>query len=328
LADVFLNLSVFPEQYWINIALFYKHFLTALKFRRNHLQASHSKVPLIRMAIMAFFLLASLYGLFMFLGNRHQNALISDEYLTDKSGNARTFLPSSKGEVVHHSYYSLSYIEKHEQAEWTAHLLSREMLRIPNVPRSNYFNPDPFINTGSAVHADYSGSGYTRGHLVPAGDMAHDKIAMEESFYMSNMSPQLRAFNNGVWRELEENVRDWAFSKGSVFVITGPVLTDSVRKKIGKNRVSVPDSFFKVVLSYYDKHRKAVAFIIPNARSEQPLQDYMVSVDEAERITGIDFFCHLLDDIVEEQIESVLDKAAWPVSEKRFQLRLSKWNNE
>ena len=280
------------------------------------------------MALMVFFLLASLFGLFIFFNNHPQNTSISDEYLTDRSGNVRTFLPSSRGEVVHHTYYSLSYIEQHEQAEWTAHLLSKEMLRIPNVPRSNYFNPDPSVSTGSAVHADYSGSGYTRGHLVPAGDMAHHKIAMEESFYMSNMSPQLRAFNNGVWRELEENVRDWAFSNGSVYVITGPVLNDSIRKKIGKNRVSVPDSFFKVVLSHNEKASKAVAFIIPNDRSEQPIQQYMVSVDEAERITGIDFFCHLLDDVVEEQIESALDKAAWPVSEKRFQLRLSKWNNE
>lgn len=283
---------------------------------------------MVRMAIMAFLLLLSLYGIWIFFGHLPDASGSPENHLTDENGDTRTYLPTSTGQVIHHTYYSLSYLEKHEQAEWTAHLLSREMLRMPNVPRSNYFNPDPKEVTGSAVHSDYSGSGYTRGHLVPAGDMAHDKIAMEESFYMSNMSPQLRAFNNGIWRELEENIRDWAFSTGSVYVITGPVFGQNVKRKIGKNKVSVPDAFYKVLLSYTEKDKKAIAFIIPNALSEQPLQEYMVTVDAVEALTGLDFFSYLLDDKEEEIIESVLNKEKWPISEKRYQLRLTKWNFE
>ena len=92
-----------------------------------------------------------------------------------------------------------------EQAEWVYYSLSQSNLLAPKVPRFDYFNPDPKVKSKSAVHSDYSNSGYTRGHLVPAGDMSYDKQGMKECFYMSNMSPQPRVFNNGIWKELERD---------------------------------------------------------------------------------------------------------------------------
>ncbi len=237
------------------------------------------------------------------------------------------FLPtSSSGEVIHHKYYSLSYSEKHEQAEWVAYELTRENLMTPNVERTGNFRPDPRVRKASASTRDYSGSGYDRGHLAPAGDMAFSRESMSESFYMSNMSPQIRNFNGGAWRELEESVRDWADEFGHLYVITGPVLTRGIRETIGDNEVSVPDEYFKVILDAKSTPARAIAYLMPNEIIKLPLQDYALSVDEVEEITGIDFFHNLFPDETEEQIESIYRVKEWPLEEKRFKKRLDKWN--
>jgi endonuclease G, mitochondrial len=236
------------------------------------------------------------------------------------------FYPSSTGEIVTHKHYTLSYVEKHEQAEWTAYRMDRKMHNAPNVQRADRFEPDYNVKTRSAYHRDYSGSGYTRGHLVPAGDMAFDNEAMQESFFMSNMSPQLREFNNGVWKELEENVRDWTYKAGELYIITGPILSNPV-KTIGKeNKVTVPSSFYKILLDPIAP--KAIAFVIPNQRSEARLETYMTTIDEVERLTGLDFFYALMDNAREEKLESTFEPNRWNVSDKRFQLRIDKWNWE
>jgi endonuclease G, mitochondrial len=237
-----------------------------------------------------------------------------------------SYLPTSTGEIVTHRHYTLSYVERHEQAEWTAYKMDRKMLNAPNLPRNEHFEFDASVSTGSTYDKDYSGSGYTRGHMTPAGDMAFDAEAMRESFYMSNMSPQLRPFNNGVWKELEENIRDWTYMANELYIITGPVLHNPV-KIIGRgNKVSVPMAFYKVL--YDPLHNKAIAFLIPHERSENRLETYMVSIDRIEEVTGLDFFSQLLPDQDEEAIESTFNPNLWRISDKRFQLRLSKWNWE
>ncbi len=238
----------------------------------------------------------------------------------------RFFLPSSSGQIIHHHAYSLSYNEKYEQPEWVAYILTKENLRLPNVPRTNWFSEDPSVQTGSASFYDYKHSGYTKGHLAPAGDMAQDTMTMRESFYMSNMSPQLRAFNGGIWRELEENVRNWAYDRGKLYVVTGPVLTPSIRKYIGENRVGVPKLFYKVVLDLDQEPPEAMGFVISNEESTSPLQDYEVSVDSIETLTGIDFFPELMTDSLEELTESVIHPAYWPVDPRKYKQRLEHWN--
>jgi endonuclease G len=239
----------------------------------------------------------------------------------------KDFLPSAQGEVINHTYYTLSYREDHELPEWVAYDMSTKELNAPNLGRYNRFNPDPKVTTKSASHGDYSGSGYTRGHMAPAGDMAFDAIAMQESFYMSNMCPQVREYNNGVWKELEENVRDWAYKAGTLIIVTGPVLSNPI-KRIGRQstKITVPSSFYKVL--YDAKNDKAIGFVIPHKRSEERLESYMMSIDEVERITGLDFFANLFSNNEEHRIESVFDGSLWNVSEKRFQLRINKWNWE
>ena len=282
--------------------------------RRNHARQGQGLQTTFRLVIFVFVAIGALVGGYIFL-KKYGHQYFETEEFAESDHPARTFLPSASGQVIHHTYYTLSYNEKNEQAQWVAYVMDRKMLNVPNLPRYNYFDPDYQVTTRSAFHRDYNSSGYTRGHLVPAGDMAFDTLAMRETFLMSNISPQLRAFNNGIWKELEENVRDWTYKAESLYIISGPIFT-GYRKTIGReNKIAVPDAFFKVLLDYTDPERKAIAFILPHEMSERRLQEFMVSVDEVERVTGIDFFNEMINDVEEEKLESQFDKTKWNVSD-------------
>lgn len=232
---------------------------------------------------------------------------------------------STTGEVVRHTYYVLSYNEDNEQAEWVAYELTRDRLNENWAERPNTFRPDPDVRTESATPRDYSGSGYDKGHLCPAADMAFDGKAIDETFYMSNMSPQARAFNGGVWRELEECTRDWARKFQRLYVATGPVLSQTPLGQIGFSKVTVPASYYKVL--YAPEQHRAIAFILPNAMSTRPVMDYACSIDEVEKLTGLDFFPNLLKGL-DEELEGSLDKTAWPVDNRRYEKRLEEWNRK
>jgi len=230
---------------------------------------------------------------------------------------------STTGEVVRHTWYALSYSEAHEQAEWVAYELTRDRLNQEWVARSNNFRPDFAVSTESATPRDYSGSGYDKGHLCPAADMAFEEKAMEESFYMSNMSPQVKAFNMGVWRELEECTRDWARKFKRLYVATGPVLAAAPLGQIGQSKVTVPGAYYKVLLA--PDQGKAIAFLMPNALSDKPVMDFACSIDAVEKSTGLDFFPQLLKGL-DEELEGSLDKEAWPIDRRRYAERVEKWN--
>lgn len=191
-------------------------------------------------------------------------------------------------ELIQHTGFSLVYNEIHEQANWVAYELTLEETQ-KGVERSDKFLPDPKINTGTATQADYKGSGYDRGHLAPAADMSWSAEAMKESFYFSNISPQVPSFNRGIWKRLEEQARTWAQQDTAVFIVTGPVLSDNL-PVIGPNRVSVPAYFYKALLVYRYQNQKAIAFILSNEKSNLPLKHFAVTIDSLERITGINFF--------------------------------------
>lgn len=216
---------------------------------------------------------------------------------------------SETSAVVKHEGYSFYYNEEHEQAEWVAYLLTFYEVN-GEIERSDNFKTDPFVTTGSAELEDYRGSGYDRGHLAPAADMKWSEEAMNESFYMSNMSPQEPGFNRGIWKELETWVREQAEKNYEIYIVTGPVLTGGPFKKIGDNNVSVPAYFYKVVLDYYGPAKKAIGFILPNRKSERDLSAYSVPVDVVEERTGLDFF-HLLSDDIEDSLESEADFSRW-----------------
>jgi endonuclease G, mitochondrial len=213
-----------------------------------------------------------------------------------------------RDEIVAHTAYTLKYDEKYEQADWVAYILTAERAAA-KAPRKGNFRPDPDVPTGSATPEDYRGSGYDRGHLAPAADMKWSPRVQSESFYMSNMSPQVPAFNQGIWNDLEEQVRRWASENGELYIVTGPVLSGNL-PTIGPDRVAVPRYYYKVVLDYHAPDFKAIGFIMPNAGSDQPLAAYAVTVDSVQSFTGIDFF-PALPDSLERAIEGTIQPAQW-----------------
>lgn len=203
---------------------------------------------------------------------------------------------SSRDQLVRRIGYTLNYNEPHEQAAWVAYPLTAEQIR-GDEERDNIFMNDPIVKTGSAVTADYTKSGYDRGHLAPAADFRSSFQVMKETFYMSNISPQVPEFNRGIWSDLERMVRVWAQKYDKVYVVTGPVLRPRL-PKIGRiNKVSVPEYFYKVILYAEPPYVKGIAFLLKNEASAQPLSTFVVSIDEVEKLTGIDFFPQLPDEI-------------------------------
>lgn len=198
------------------------------------------------------------------------------------------------GQFIQHEGYSLLYDEAHEQARWVSYTLTKAATS-QRYQRTDVFMPDPKVATGSATAADYKGWGYDRGHLAPAADMGWSATAITQSFYYSNMSPQVPRFNRGIWKKLESKVRDWAIDFGTVYVVTGPVLTKGL-PTIGPDQVAVPDYFYKVILEYGVTGIKGIGFVLPNAGSKKALRDYAVSIDAVEQITGIDFYAALNDE--------------------------------
>lgn len=211
-----------------------------------------------------------------------------------------------KNAVVHHKAYTLEYNESYEQARWVAYMLTADHSQ-GDVPRTNFFDRDPLVSTISAHYEDYRGSGYTRGHLCPAGDMRWDTTAMRETFYMSNISPQLADFNDGIWNKVEMQARQWARDYDSIYIVTGPVIEEDCRT-IGRNKVAVPSHFFKVI--YAPSRQEGIAFLVPHQKTSKTPRHFIVSIDQVEEVTGIDFFPELPDDI-EQTVESSSDVNRW-----------------
>ena len=105
---------------------------------------------------------------------------------------------------------------------------------------------------------------------------------MSDTFYLSNMSPQNPSFNRGVWKKLENRVRTWSLENDEIYVVTGPVLADGPFDTIGKNNVSIPKRFYKVILDYKEPEIKAIAFILPNERSTEALSNFALTINEVE----------------------------------------------
>lgn len=209
---------------------------------------------------------------------------------------------------VGHFSYVLGYIEKYEQAAWVAYVLtSEDTLKVCTKRYS--FKIDREVETGSANSSDYKGSGYDRGHLIPAADMRKDCASLQETYFYSNCSPQLPGFNRGKWRSLELWTRHLLRYYEKIYIVTGPILTDGL-PTIGDNEVAVPNFFYKAIVMYDGTDYSAVGFVMPNKKTSRPLNDYIVPVNFIEALTGIDLFSNLSDDI-EEKIESYRNEEVW-----------------
>jgi len=210
--------------------------------------------------------------------------------------------------IVRHKYFFLSYSEEHEQAEWAAYYLTSDKSNRHHFERP-FFKQDPLVETESAHWRNYKNTGYDKGHLVPAADMKFNEDAYNETFLTSNVAPQNREFNAGIWNRLEEKIRYWADKYTALFIVTGSVLHNQLIT-IGDEKVSVPDYFYKIVIRVQNDVLVMIPFLVPNQKSDAPLFHYATTIEKIEEITGINFN-HKLAEKIEEKIEKELNYKEW-----------------
>lgn len=220
-------------------------------------------------------------------------------------------LPASlKGvdeQILMHKSYAVSYNRRTRLANWVAwHLTSGHTHGSVERPQRAFHDDEDVDNC--THYWEYNNSrAYNRGHLCPAGDNKWDKDAMYDSFLMTNVLPQHHSLNSGVWNDIEIQCREWARNEGDIYIVSGPIFYENRKgepKTLGKNKIPIPDAFFKVVMSNRGSG-KGIGFVCENHYCGNNMNDFVVNIDDVEQITGIDFFPALPDDL-EEEIESSL----------------------
>lgn len=225
------------------------------------------------------------------------------------NANSLAFSPFDE-QVIQRKWYMLSYNNQYEVANWVAYILDHKKLQNC-VQRADNFRVDPMITAGSASPEDYRGSGFDRGHLVPAGDMKFEAEAMSDTFFMSNMTPQAPKYNQGMWAKLENLVRAWAYKYKKIYIVTGPILRGNM-PAIGRiNKVAVPPAFFKVIVRQEANGAwKGIGILMDTALPYTTLDAYTVSIDTIEDLTATDFF-NFLPDNVEPSVERDVRLSDW-----------------
>lgn len=226
-------------------------------------------------------------------------------------------------EIVKHRAFQLVYSEKYELPKWVAHIIIPDIME-GKATRTNAFLIDSAVKSGTAEEKDYflkylqedssyiyDGYGYDRGHMAPSADFRWSPIALAESYFYSNMSPQVPELNQGAWAELESYLRGYIYKnpKSSLFVVTGPIFdADMEKMERSEKNLYIPKRFFKVAIDITNE--KGIAFIMPNKKCNYPVEHYALSIDSVETITGLDFF-NLLKDDLESKLESQKDYKPW-----------------
>jgi endonuclease G len=230
-----------------------------------------------------------------------------------------------KGTVYQKPNFSLSYVEQYELPEWVSYELTVDMMNKPKQKRDQDFEPDPEIKSGSGHYHDYKQSGYRRGHLVPSADMAWDRASMDATFLLSNVAPMREDFNDGIWLELENNVRDWSRKYKRILVVAGPLFRDS-DSTIGDNEILVPRYFYKAVFTVKDTTPMVIGFLFDQHQEVfGSLKDYVISIDSLEKETGLDLFANLYGNWdAEINLEKITfnQTAEWPFNDRWYKQRM------
>ncbi len=230
------------------------------------------------------------------------------EKTTSKELDNELGLTDSIGVILHRKAYKVSYNTAMRCPNWVAWHLTAEHID-GNIARDHTYYEDEEVPQPRATNEDYRGSGWSRGHMCPAGDNKWDAEAMRESNLFTNICPQDRSLNSGLWNKIEQDCRRWTKKHGDLYIVCGPIFLNSEHGTIGENRIVVPEAFFKVILCLKDKP-KAIGFIVRNNAGKKKRDQYINTVDEVERITGIDFFPALQDDI-ENEVEAYANIDDW-----------------
>lgn len=216
------------------------------------------------------------------------------------------------GQMLRRIAYTVSYNKDTRLANWVAWVLTKNHTNGSFKRDGHKFHEDSEVAMPRATNDDYYRSGYNRGHLCPSGDNKWSQKTQEESFLFTNISPMRRDLDGGDWNNLEQACRHWANKYDKVYIVCGPVFVGNDHKKIGKNKVVVPEQFFKVVMTFgkNGNNPKALGFLYDNKSGRHEMDYYVHTVDEIEEITGFDFF-PFLNDNLENRIEREANLSAW-----------------
>ncbi len=218
-----------------------------------------------------------------------------------------------KEQIINHDGFTLSYNADFRIANWVAYELTAEEVSRKDVERAKKFIPDPKVKGSTATNEDYRQSGYDRGHLVPAADMRWSAEGMKASFYFSNICPQNRELNAGLWNELEKQCRRWATRYGRILIVTGPVIENDLQR-LGPNRVGIPNTFYKVICSVSGSKPEGIGFLVENRNyGKTHFKSLAVSIDSVESVTGIHFF-HSLPKEVQQELKSGYNLRYWELN--------------
>ncbi len=210
--------------------------------------------------------------------------------------------------------YCMEYNLPKRHARWVAFKVY-DATAADHVTRTDAWADDSLVpEEYRTTKTDYSG--YDRGHLVASNDRRYSREANEQTFYYSNMSPQLSDFNQKIWKVLEENVKSWMQSpelRDTLYVVKGGTIReDQIKTLTGPNKVAVPKYYYMAVLARKEDQYKAIAFWLEHKIYAQPyrLKELTLTIDQLEEKTGIDFFPGL-PDAVETKIEAQSDVSDW-----------------
>lgn len=195
---------------------------------------------------------------------------------------------------------TISYNPKYKQADWVFYQLGKDQLKNC-VSRGKGFRADPETPNGATLE-DYKHSGYDRGHLSAAADNKWSAQAMDETFFLTNVCPQPPKFNEGIWSRLEQLVRAWAL-KTDLYVSTGPILKSDLQDSIGTGKISVAQTFYKVIIT---KDEKQAIGIEMNTDAKGELKAFATTVKKVEEDTGLTFSPGLSN-----KVKSTVDLSFW-----------------
>ncbi len=211
--------------------------------------------------------------------------------------------------LIKKNYLSYSYSNDHKQSEWIFYRLTRNMMD-GSFKRLHSFLLDKRIQRINAVISkDYQGTGYDRGHLMPAADIKSSLQGMRDTFYLSNISPQLPLFNRGIWKSLEMKTRRWVKTNGTIYIYTGPVLLQAT-EAISEREISIPTAFYKIIIQKTKDSIRSISFLIPHTENYGNLESYITNVDTIEDLTGINFM-KKIDKKLQDRVESEYNSLLW-----------------